>query len=173
MEDPWLPTVFNMLVDIPWQCPIIKDLIMDVSTGQALKDALSAFNPLAAQQCVLCRQGFSFSVCQAVVGNSSIYIKGLPTVLGGKGRLVCLTGCTKNAISVPKLANFLVHLFQVGLAWHTIVICHSAISTFLEPHCLHKASNHPVISKLMHHFYLQCLPSCKCFDPWDVEQLLL
>ena len=21
-------------------------------------------------------------------------------------------------------------------------------------------------------FYLQCLPSCKCFDPWDVELLL-
>ena len=24
----------------------------------------------------------------------------------------------------------------------------------------------------MHHFYLQCPPSCKCFDPWDVEHLL-
>ena len=30
--------------------------------------ALSAFNPLAAQRHVLCRQGFSSSVCQAVVG---------------------------------------------------------------------------------------------------------
>ena len=29
---------------------------------------ISAFNPLAAQQHVLCRQGFSSSVCQAVVG---------------------------------------------------------------------------------------------------------
>ena len=28
---------------------------------------ISAFNPLAAQQCVLCRQGLSSSVCQAVV----------------------------------------------------------------------------------------------------------
>ena len=56
-------------------------------------------------------------------------------------------------ISAPKLANFLVHLFQVGLAWHTIVIYLSAISTFLEPHHLHKASNHPVISKLMCHFF--------------------
>ena len=35
-----------------------------------------------------------------------------------------------------------------------------------------KASNHPVISKLMHHFYLQHPTSCKCFDPWDVEYLL-
>ena len=30
--------------------------------------AISAFNHLAAQQCVLCRQGFYSSVCQAVMG---------------------------------------------------------------------------------------------------------
>ena len=60
----------------------------------------------------------------------------------------------------------------MGLAWRTIGIYHSAISAFLEPHRIHKASNHPVISKLMHHFYLQCPPSRKWFDPWDVECLL-
>ena len=81
-------------------------------------------------------------------------------------------GLPNNAISAPKLANFLLHLFQVGLAWHTIGIYHSAISAFLEPHCIHKASNHPVISKLIHHFYLQYPPSHKRFDPWDVECLL-
>ena len=64
------------------------------------------------------------------------------------------------------------HLFQVGLAWQIIGIYHSAISAFLEPHHLHKASNHPVISKLMHHFYLQCPPSHKHFDPWGAEHLL-
>ena len=37
IEAPWLPTVLNMLTDVPRQCPIIKDLIMDVSVGQALK----------------------------------------------------------------------------------------------------------------------------------------
>ena len=37
MEAPWLPTVLNMLADVPQQCPIIKDLVMDVSVGQALK----------------------------------------------------------------------------------------------------------------------------------------
>ena len=58
------------------------------------------------------------------------------------------------------------------MAWHTIGIYHSAISAFLEPHWIHEASNHPVISKLMHHFYLQHPPSCKCFDPWDVGHLL-
>ena len=37
MEAPWLPTVLNMLADVPWQCPIIKDSVMDVLVGQALK----------------------------------------------------------------------------------------------------------------------------------------
>ena len=60
----------------------------------------------------------------------------------------------------------------MGLAWHTIGIYYSAISAFLEPHCIYKASNHPVISKLMCHFYLQHPPSRKWFDPWDVEHLL-
>ena len=66
----------------------------------------------------------------------------------------------------------MLHLSQVGLAGCTIGIYCSAISAFLEPHCIHKASNHPVISKLMHHFYLQHPLSCKWFDPWDVEHLL-
>ena len=53
-------------------------------------------------------------------------------------------------------------------------VCHIVLLflLFLDPHQIHKASNHPVISKLMHHFYLQHSPSCKCFDPWDVECLL-
>ena len=37
MEAPWLHTVLNMLEDVPPQCPIIKDLVMDVLVGQALK----------------------------------------------------------------------------------------------------------------------------------------
>ena len=37
MEAPWLPTILNMLADVPQQCPIVKDLVMDVSVGQALK----------------------------------------------------------------------------------------------------------------------------------------
>ena len=37
MEAPWLPTVLNMLVDVPWWCPIVKDLVMDVLVGQGLK----------------------------------------------------------------------------------------------------------------------------------------
>ena len=37
MEAHGLPRVLNMLADIPWCCPIVKDLIMDVSLGQVLK----------------------------------------------------------------------------------------------------------------------------------------
>ena len=77
-----------------------------------------------------------------------------------------------NAISAPKLANFWCIYFRLAMAWHTIGIYQSAISAILEPHHLHKASNLPVISKLMCHFYLQHPPCCKCFDPWDVEHLL-
>ena len=105
-------------------------------------------------------------------GNLNIYIKVYQQCWKEWAGWCARQGLPNNAISAPKLANFLLHLFQVGLAWHTIGIYHSAISAFLEPYHIHKASNHPVISKLMCHFYLQCPPSHKQFDPWDVECLL-
>ena len=37
MEAPWLPTALSMLADIPQQCPIVKDLVMDVLVGWVLK----------------------------------------------------------------------------------------------------------------------------------------
>ena len=62
---------------------------------------ITAFNPLAAQQCVLCRQRFSSSVCKVVGGNLNIYVKGLPAVLERMGQLVCLTGFTKQCHLCP------------------------------------------------------------------------
>ena len=56
---------------------------------------ISAFHHLAAQQCVLHRQGSLPQSVRQWWGNSSIYVKGLPAVLEGMGRLVCSTGCTK------------------------------------------------------------------------------
>ena len=167
MEVPWLPIILNMLADVPQQYPIIKDLIINILVGQALKGLQYLhLNPLAAQQCVLHKQGFSSSVCQAVAGatqtsTSRVYQQCWKEWTGWCGQ----QGLPNDAISASKLANFLLHLFQVGLAWCTIGIYHSAISAFLQPHHIHKSSNHPVISKLMHHFYLQCPPSCKRFDP--------
>ena len=63
-------------------------------------------------------------------------------------------GVPNSAISAPKLADFLFHLFRVGLAWIMIGIYHSDILGISEPHHLHKASNHPVISKLVCHFFI-------------------
>ena len=63
---------------------------------------ISAFNPLAAQQCVLHRQGSSSSG-----GNSNVYVKGLPAVLERWASWCARKGLPNNAISAPKLANFL------------------------------------------------------------------
>ena len=132
--------------------------------------AISAFNPLAAQECVLCRQGFSSLVCQVVAGATQASMSKVYQQCWKKWAGWCAQqGVTNSAISAPKLANFLVHLFQVGLAWWTIGMYHSAISAFLEHRRIHKGSNHPVISKLIHQFYLQHPPSHKHFDPWDLE----
>ena len=70
------------------------------------------------------------------------------------------------------LANFFITFISGGTGQHTIGIYHSPISAFLEHHLIHKGSNHPVISKLMCHFYLQHPLSHKHFDPLDVASLL-
>ena len=111
--------------------------------------AVSAFNPLAAQRCVLCRQGFSSSVCQVVAGATRMSMSRVYQQCWREWAGWCARqGLPNNAISAPKLANFLLHLFQVGLAWHTIGIYHLAISAFLEPHRIHKASSLTTLSWL-------------------------
>ena len=67
---------------------------------------------------------------------------------------------------------FLAHVFRVGLAWCTIGVYHSGISALLESHHLHNILDHPIICRLLCHFYLQCLPSHKWFQLWDVDHLL-
>ena len=105
MEAPWLCKVLNMLEDMPWYCPVVKDVVMDVSVGQVLKGL-----PYLHCCSELCRQGFSSSTCQAVVGG----IKCLPAMFERIGRLVCSRGHTENAISANKLVFWFIHL---GLAW--------------------------------------------------------
>ena len=65
MEAPWLPTVLNILAAVPHHKRSHHGCLSRPGTQGS---AISAFNPLAAQQCVLHRQGFSSSVCQAVAG---------------------------------------------------------------------------------------------------------
>ena len=77
---------------------------------------------------MLCRKGFSSSVFKAIAGATQAY--------GTKVYEQCLRewagwcaqgGVPNNAMSVSKLVDFLFHLFRVGLAWHTVSICCSAI----------------------------------------------
>ena len=148
METPWLPTVLNMLADVPQWCPIIKDLIMNVLIGQVLKGL----------PYLLLTLWLLSNVCYADKGSLPQSIRWWQRQLKHlcpkvyqqcwKEWAGCCTqqGVPNNSVSAPKLANYLLHLFQGGLAWHAIGIYHSAISTFLEPHHLHKASYHPVIS---------------------------
>ena len=86
MEAPWLPTVLNMLADVPWWCPVIKDLIMDVLVGQALKGLqyLHLTLWLLSNMCYTDRILF-LSLSGSGGGNSNIYVKGLPAVLEGVG----------------------------------------------------------------------------------------
>ena len=98
---------------------------------------------------------FFLSLSGSGGGNSSIYIEGLPAVLEGMCRLVCLRECTKQCHIWPYIIDFFTHLFRVGLTYNWyLLFCYFC---FLEPHHLHKASNHPVISKLMHHFIYSIL----------------
>ena len=56
MEVPWLPTVLNMLADVPWVVSHFKRSHHGcLSRPGTQGSAISAFNPLAAQQCMLCR----------------------------------------------------------------------------------------------------------------------
>ena len=64
-----------------------------------------------------------------------------------------------HAISAFKLAEFLVtYLGLSQMAWYTICMYHFVISAFLVPYHHHSVSNYPIISKVMHHVYIQCLP---------------
>ena len=84
---------------------------------------ISAFNPLVAQQCVLHRQRFSSSVYRVVAGANQTSTSKVYQQCWKEWAGWCVQqGLPINAISAPKLANVLLHLFQFGLAWHTIGI---------------------------------------------------
>ena len=129
--------------DILCQCSVIKYIVKDSLVGHVLKDMLSLHLTL-----LLLRDKSSpvVGVTQALQQSYWQFWKELPGWCTWEG-------VPNNAIYFPKLAEFLVLLFRIGLA--IIGIYHSAISASLELHHHYKASNHPIISKSMHHFYLQ------------------
>ena len=72
MEATLLPTVLDMLVDIPHCCHIVQNLVMDVLVYWVFKGLPSLYLTLAPQTCVLCRQVLSSSVCQAMAGVTQV-----------------------------------------------------------------------------------------------------
>ena len=146
---------------------------MDVSVGHMLKGLPYLPLTLWLLRDVCCTDRILFlSLSGNGRGNLSMHVKGLLAMLEEWAGWCAQKGVPNNAISATKLADFMVHLFRIGLVWHTVGNYHSGISAFLEPHHLHKVSDHPTISKLMCHFYLQHPSSHKCFDPSDVEHSL-
>ena len=97
METPWLPLILNMLADVPQCCPIIKRSRGVFGRPCAQWCAISSFNPLTAQRCVVQTGVLFLSLSGSGGSKLSTYSKGLLAVLEGMGRLVCLRWCTKNA----------------------------------------------------------------------------
>ena len=73
---------------------------------------------------------------------------------------------------MPFLPIYWLIFWFIYLGLDCLGIYHSAISAFLKMHCYHRASNHALISKLIHKLNLQCPPSHEWFDLWDVKWLL-
>ena len=75
----------------------MKDLVVDVSVGQALQGSfIFAFNPLDGSAMCAMQTGVVFlGLSGSGRGNLNVYIKGLPAVLKGVSWLVCLKGFTK------------------------------------------------------------------------------
>ena len=86
--------------------------------------AISAFNPLAAQQCVTQRGVLFLSLSGGGWATQTSTSKVYQQCWKEWARWCAQQFLPNNAISAPKVGNFLLHLFQVGLAWCTIGIYH-------------------------------------------------
>ena len=74
-EATWLPTVLNMLADVPNCYPIVQNISMDDSVDQVLKAQPQLYLTLAAQRYVLCRGVLLLSLSGSDRGDSSVYDK--------------------------------------------------------------------------------------------------
>ena len=89
------------------------------------RSAIAAFNPLAAQRSVVQTEVLFHSLLGSGRGDSRIYDKSYQQCQREWAGCSAQEGVANNAISAPKLADFLVYLFRVGLAWHTnsAIVC--------------------------------------------------
>ena len=158
-------------MDISYQCHILRDLLRNLSLGQVFKGLPSLHFALWLLKDALYSKGYSFLVCQEIEGAAQAYTTKVYQNCWKEWTAWCAQETVPNSIiSAPKVADFLHYLFRVGLAWHTSSINNNTFSAFVEQHH-YSASNHPIISKLMHQFYLQHPPWHKCFDSLVVEHL--
>ena len=104
MEAPWLHTVLSMLADVPWNCPVVKDVFMDVSVGQVLKGLPYPFG--CSEMCVAQTGVLFLSLSDSEGGTLSIYNKCLPAVLERMGRLLCSRGGIKQCNTCPYISKF-------------------------------------------------------------------
>ena len=100
MESFWLPTVLNMLADVPQWCPIIKVLIMEVLVGQVLKSLpyLHLTLWLLSNVCYADRSSLPQSIWQWWGELKHLHQRSTSSV-GRNGQ-----GIPNNDISAPKLA---------------------------------------------------------------------
>ena len=75
------PTVLNKLADVPHQCHVVKDLIMDVSVSKVLKGLLLLhFTLWLLRDVCFTGNGFLSTLSGSGGGNLSVYSKGLAAV---------------------------------------------------------------------------------------------
>ena len=114
IKAPWLPTVLNMLEDASHQCPIMKDLIMDISVCCMLKGLpfLHLTLWLLRDVCGIDKSSLPQSVRQWQGQLKHLQPKSTSSV--GKNRWVyVLKRVYQTVHSVPNLADCLVNLFRV------------------------------------------------------------
>ena len=108
MEALWLPTVLNMLEDIHWHYPAIKDCIVGVFVGQVLKGLQYLHLTLWMLRDMCCAD--KGSLPQSIrqwQGQIEHLQKKSTSSVGKNGAGWCAEeGVPNNAISAPKLADF-------------------------------------------------------------------
>ena len=122
-----LPTVLGMLADVPRQCPIVKDLVVDVSVGQVLTGLryLHLTLWLLSNVCYANKGSLPQSIRwwqrQLRMSTSRVYQQCWREWAGWCAQ----QGLPNNAISAPKLANFCYICFRSdwpGIPLESIVL---------------------------------------------------
>ena len=96
--------------------------------------------------------------------------KSLAAMFGSMGLAGVFKGFTIHCHFCPRISWYFASF--LGLGWLCIKLPYVSYFSFLELHCFHKSRGHAIISRLMHHFYLQHPSTCKCFDPCDIDHSL-